>query len=114
MAFTFRFLRFGFCSFSGAASNSSKRSSCGTLNFEDEANNSSTCSFTLTLESAAPTLSAYPGSITVDCLSDVPGDQGITAEDDCDGSIALNFYQVDNAGDCPGNGSIQFSHFIKE
>ena len=36
LAFTFRFLLFGFCSFSGAASNSSKRSSCGTVDFEDE------------------------------------------------------------------------------
>ena len=36
LAFTFRFLLFGFCSFSGAASNSSKRSSCGTVDFVDE------------------------------------------------------------------------------
>ncbi|MCB0704915.1 MAG: HYR domain-containing protein [Saprospiraceae bacterium] len=53
----------------------------------------------------APLLSASPADITVDCVEDIPGDQGITATDNCGEILTVVFSQT-SLPDCPDNGSV--------
>lgn len=69
----------------------------------DSCGNSDTYMQTFTVNDVTPpVLSATPGMITVSCLSDVPGAQGITATDNCTGVMAVMFTQS-AAGACPGS-----------
>ncbi|MCB0643983.1 MAG: hypothetical protein KDC44_20185, partial [Phaeodactylibacter sp.] len=61
---------------------------------------------TITIEDTAePGFSQYPGSLTVECLADVPGDPGITATDLCEGNIDVVFEQSMLPG-CNGQGEV--------
>jgi hypothetical protein len=56
-------------------------------------------------DNTPPVLSAQPAPVTVSCLSDVPGDPGITATDNCGGVVDVTFQQIVN-GNCPGSGTV--------
>jgi hypothetical protein len=77
-----------------------------TITATDDAGNDASCSFAVELNSSGPVFSATPGDINVDCESDVPGDQGITANDDCDGQVQVIFSQTGLPLSCPGSGTV--------
>ena len=72
----------------------------------DACGNSDTHVQVITVEDVTPpVLSATPANITVTCLADVPGLQGITAMDNCAGIRDLVFTQS-TPGACPGDDTI--------
>lgn len=73
---------------------------------EDEAGQTASCSFQIILTNAAPVLSATPADLTVACASEVPGDPGITALDDCDGQVPVTFSQTGLPLACSGSGQV--------
>ncbi|MCB0622482.1 MAG: hypothetical protein KDC43_00820, partial [Saprospiraceae bacterium] len=54
----------------------------------------------------APEFSNLPGDLTVTCADEVPGDQGITALDNCGQPIEVEFNQTGFPLDCAGHGTI--------
>ena len=72
----------------------------------DASGNTKICSFDLLLDSNPPVFSATPGDLTVECAADVPGAQGVTANDDCDGQVQVIFTQTGLPLACPGDGTV--------
>jgi len=78
-----------------------------TITATDDAGNSASCTFLVTAEgSMPPEFSFTPGDITVVCESNVPGDQGVEAFDDCDGELQVIFTQTGLPMNCPGEGTV--------
>ena len=74
-----------------------------TWTVEDCAGNMSMYTQTVTIDdNIAPVLSSMPADITVSCLTDVPGDPGVTATDNCGETLTVVFSQS-SSGLCPGN-----------
>jgi hypothetical protein len=72
----------------------------------DESNNTSTCSFTVTVnDTEAPRLLGVPANTTVECTQ-VPAPANVTASDNCAGYGAVQFSQTVVNGNCPGNKTI--------
>lgn len=65
-----------------------------TYTADDVNGNSEVCSFTITIEDTeSPVFSSEPADVTVTCINSAPGDPGITASDNCDSPIMVNFSQ---------------------
>ncbi len=77
-----------------------------TISATDDGGNTGSCSFEVTVGSLGPEFSFTPGNITVDCQSDVPGNQGVEAFDDCDGEVQVTFTQTGLPLNCPGEGTV--------
>ncbi|MBK7408639.1 MAG: HYR domain-containing protein [Saprospirales bacterium] len=77
-----------------------------TITATDDTGNTGTCTFEVTVGSLSPEFSATPNNITVNCASDVPGNQGVQAFDDCDGQIQVFFTQTGLPLNCPGAGTV--------
>ncbi|MEO1714862.1 MAG: hypothetical protein AAFU60_16145, partial [Bacteroidota bacterium] len=73
-----------------------------TIITEDAVGNPASCSFQIILSNNAPILSSTPSDLTVACADDIPGDQGVTATDDCDGIVTVIFSQNGLPLACPG------------
>ncbi|MBR9920056.1 MAG: HYR domain-containing protein [Bacteroidetes bacterium] len=76
------------------------------LDVSDASGNMVSCSFTLTTLNTGPGLSHMPADTTVYCASDVPGQQGVTGYDPCDGQIPVFYTQTDLPPGCPGEGTV--------
>jgi hypothetical protein len=57
------------------------------------------------MDTTDPGLSSYPQDITVSCLAEVPGSQGVMAIDDCEGTFAPVFIQSPLPS-CAGSGVV--------
>ena len=55
------------------------------------------------VDNIAPVLSIMPSDTTVTCLSDVPGDPGVTATDNCGEALTVSYNQS-VAPTCVGSG----------
>ena len=77
-----------------------------TITATDDAGHSASCTFEVTGEDLPPVFSATPADITVHCESNVPGNQGVQAFDDCDGQIQVFFSQSGLPLSCPGSGTV--------
>lgn len=91
----------------GPASGSTFQPGTTTISYTatDKAGNSSSCSFTVTVnDDDAPAISC-PASVTVDCqASTAPSSTGTaTATDNCDNSPDVVYNDVVTLGNCPGN-----------
>ena len=72
----------------------------------DASGNSGYCLQVITVQDTiAPVLSAMPADVTVTCLSDVPGDPGITATDNCGEPLTVSYTQS-AAPVCVGSGTV--------
>ena len=72
----------------------------------DCAGNTTTHIQTITIEDTmAPVLSEMPMDITVECASDVPGDPGVTAMDNCGETLTV-IYSQSALGMCPGDDEV--------
>ena len=56
-------------------------------------------------DNVAPVLSALPADITVTCASDIPGDPGVTAMDNCGEAVTV-MYSQSALGTCPGDDTV--------
>ena len=72
----------------------------------DASGNQHSCAFEVTVSSLEPEFSLTPPNITVYCESDVPGNQGVEAFDDCDGEIQVFFTQTGLPLNCPAMGTV--------
>jgi len=74
---------------------------------EDECGNRSTCTQTITItDTQAPVLVGTPAAtITVQC-DNVPDAATVTATDNCDANVTVNYTQTIIAGNCTGNYTI--------
>ena len=87
------------CAGNGIVSNTWEATDC----------NGNTTSYTQTvtvLDTEAPVLSSMPADIVVSCSSDVPGDSGIIATDNCDASVMVVYTQSGLPLTCAGNGVV--------
>jgi PKD repeat protein len=69
----------------------------------DASNNTTTASQTITVQDTqAPTLSAAPADVTVECDA-VPAAATLTAGDNCDNAPVVTFAETRTNGNCPSN-----------
>jgi hypothetical protein len=77
-----------------------------TIYATDASENVDSCSFTVTVQAQTLAFSSMPGDTTVSCAAAVPGDPGVTAEDECGGAIAVVFTQTGLPLSCAGQGTV--------
>ncbi|MDZ7738592.1 MAG: HYR domain-containing protein [Bacteroidales bacterium] len=74
-----------------------------TYTVTDECGNSDNIVHTIRVDDTTPpVLSLTPADVTVECDA-VPAVAAITATDNCDGAVAINFSQTSTAGTCANN-----------
>ena len=74
--------------------------------YEECSGNQLTWTYTFTIDyTMAPVLSEMPMDITVECASDVPGDPGVTAMDNCGETLTV-MYSQSALGMCPGDDEV--------
>ncbi|MHC4444014.1 MAG: lamin tail domain-containing protein [Planctomycetota bacterium] len=70
----------------------------------DEAGNSSSCDQVITIvDTTPPVLSGVPEDITIECDTAVPEVAEVTASDNCDEEVTVQFNEERIDGDCPSN-----------
>ncbi|MHC4674106.1 MAG: immunoglobulin-like domain-containing protein, partial [Planctomycetota bacterium] len=66
--------------------------------------NSSSCDQVITvLDTTPPVLSGVPEDLTIECDLAVPDAADVTASDNCDEAVTVQFNEVTIEGDCPSN-----------
>jgi hypothetical protein len=76
------------------------------IDVTDASGNAASCSFSVLVDSSDPFFTSTPNDLTVSCENNVPGEQGVIAQDDCDGQIQVFFTQSGLPLDCPGEGTV--------
>lgn len=80
----------------------------------DACGNSDTHIQTITVNDITPpVLSATPANITVTCFADVPGDQGITATDNC-ANVGEVMFMQSTPGTCSGDDTIMNTWTVED
>ncbi|MHC4795607.1 MAG: lamin tail domain-containing protein, partial [Planctomycetota bacterium] len=70
----------------------------------DAVGNSSSCDQVITvLDTTPPVLSGVPEDLTIECDLAVPDAADVTASDNCDEAVTVQFNEVTIEGDCPSN-----------
>jgi hypothetical protein len=72
-----------------------------TVTGTDACTNSSSVTYSTRIDNTPPVLTGCPApTLTVQCLSDVPAAATVTANDNCDGDVTVNFSETMSGPDC--------------